>query len=282
MSTTFFQGRPIVIATMHGKESVIAPILEHSLGLNPVSINTLNTDELGTFTGEVERKSDPLSTARQKCMMAMEITGLDIAIASEGSFGSHPEVFFAKADDEIVLMLDKKNNFEFTGRILSLETNFDGATIDSWSKLRDFAESSQFPSHGLILRRTEGSSDIFEKGIRSWVRLEELCTSLLEEYGEIWVETDMRAMHNPTRLKVIEQATSQLVLNILSCCPNCDAPGFVAVESIPGLPCGLCHQPTRSVRSLRYLCKSCGHEKLAPRLDNKYEEDPMYCDFCNP
>lgn len=282
MGISFFQGRSIVIATMHRKEAVIAPILKERLGLNPFVINNLNTDELGTFTGEVERKGDPLSTARHKCMMAMDITGLDMAIASEGSFGAHPEVFFAKADDEIILMLDKKNNLEFTGRVLSLETNFDGTSIDSWIKLRQFAENAKFPGHGLILRRKEGSSEIFEKGIRSWARLEELCNSYLEKYGEIWVETDMRAMHNPTRMKVIEEATRQLVSNVLSCCPNCGAPGFVVVESIPGLPCSLCHQPTRSIRSLRYLCKSCGHEKLAPRQDNKYEEDPMYCDFCNP
>tara|TARA_B110000116_G_C16594769_1_gene472242 strand:+ start:294 stop:461 length:168 start_codon:yes stop_codon:yes gene_type:complete len=54
-----FKGRPLIIATKHEKEKIIAPLLEDNLGgisfVNP----DFDTDMLGTFSGEVERKTDP-------------------------------------------------------------------------------------------------------------------------------------------------------------------------------------------------------------------------------
>lgn len=40
----------------------------------------------------------------------------------------------------------------------------------------------------------------------------------MNTYGEAFIETDMRAMHNPTRLKVIKLATEALIKKINSCC----------------------------------------------------------------
>ena len=66
-----FKGRKLVIATKHEKEKVIAPILEKELGVKCFVAPDLDTDLLGTFTGEVERKDDPIITARKKCLIAM-------------------------------------------------------------------------------------------------------------------------------------------------------------------------------------------------------------------
>ena len=62
-----FKGRNLIIATKHGKEKVIAPIVEKELGVKCFVTKDLDTDILGTFTGEVERKDDPLTAARKKC-----------------------------------------------------------------------------------------------------------------------------------------------------------------------------------------------------------------------
>lgn len=48
-----FGGRSLVIATRHQKEKVIAPLLEDALGVKCFTIADLNTDLLGTFSGEV-------------------------------------------------------------------------------------------------------------------------------------------------------------------------------------------------------------------------------------
>ena len=44
---------------------------------------------------------------------------------------------------------------------------------------------------------------------------------------EAFIETDMRAFKNPTRMEAIEKATENLIENIQSECPKCQSPGFI-------------------------------------------------------
>lgn len=78
-----FKNRKLIIATKHEKETVIAPLLEKELGVLCFIDENFDTDILGTFTGEVERKFDPITTARKKCLMAMEANDCDLGVASE-------------------------------------------------------------------------------------------------------------------------------------------------------------------------------------------------------
>jgi hypothetical protein len=86
-----FHNKTGVLATMHQKEQVIAPILEH-LGIKIVVPQGLNTDEFGTFSRDIKRPGDQLQAARLKAERAMALTGLTLAFASEGSFGPHPSI----------------------------------------------------------------------------------------------------------------------------------------------------------------------------------------------
>jgi hypothetical protein len=277
-----FKGRNLLIATKHEKEKVIAPILERELGVKCFLTSDLDTDELGTFTGEVERKEDAIATARKKCLMAMELANCDLAIASEGSFGSHPTIFFAHADEEFLLFLDKKNNLEISARELSLETNFNGLEIKTEKELQEFAADANFPSHGLILRKSKADLGDIVKGITTEEQLNQAFTALISQYGTAYVETDMRAMYNPTRMKVIEKATVKLMEKIKSLCPKCETPGFGIMDRKEGLPCEQCHFPTRSTLSYLYSCQKCNFTKEDKYPNGKQFEDPMYCDFCNP
>jgi hypothetical protein len=277
-----FQGRNLLIATKHEKEKVIAPILEKELGVKCFVSSDLDTDKLGTFTGEVERKYDPITTARNKCLMAMELTDCDLAIASEGSFGSHPTIFFAHADDEFLLFFDKKNDIEISARELSLETNFNGSEIKTKKELQEFACNSNFPSHALILRKSKDDLEDIVKGITNEKQLNNTFDKLINNYGTAYIETDMRAMFNPSRMKVIEKATLKLVSKIKSLCPKCETPGFGIVDRKEGLPCYQCNFPTRSTLSFIYNCQKCNFKKEAEFPNGKQREDPMYCDICNP
>lgn len=277
-----FKGRNLLIATKHRKEKVIAPILERELGVKCFLTSDLDTDELGTFTGEVDRKEDAIATARKKCLMAMELANCDLAIASEGSFGSHPSIFFAHADDEFLLFLDKKNDLEISARELSLETNFNGSEIKTEKELQEFAANANFPSHGLILRKSKADLGDIVKGITTEEQLNQAFDTLISQYATAYVETDMRAMYNPTRMKVIEKATVKLVDKIKSLCPKCQTPGFGIVDRKEGLPCEQCHFPTRSTISYLYSCQKCNFAKEDQYPNGKQFEDPMYCDFCNP
>lgn len=277
-----FNNRKLVIATKHEKEIVIAPLFEKELGVRCVVAKNFDTDVLGTFTGEVERKDDPIATARNKCLMAMELNDADLAIASEGSFGVHPSIFFVSADDELLLFLDKKNDLEIIARELSTDTNFNGEEIKSEKQLIDFATKVNFPSHALILRKAKNDFTEIVKGIADWETLNKTFHQFLEKYGTAFFETDMRAMYNPTRMKVIEKATQKLIDKINSCCPQCNTPGFGITDAKRGLRCIQCHFPTRSTLSYVYTCQKCFYSKEEMYPNNKTTEDPMYCDVCNP
>ncbi len=277
-----FSGRSLLIATMHGKEKVIAPVFEKEFGVCCVVPKNIDTDVLGSFSGEVTRIEDPVATARKKCQMAMEKYGGDLAIASEGSFGSHAAAFFVPADEEVLLLVDTKNDFEILAREISTATNFAAAEITTEAQLQAFAKKTGFPEHGLILKKSKDDFTGLIKGITDWKKLRANFYYFLNEFGSAYVETDMRAMVNPMRMKVIEKAAQKLVTHIYTTCPKCHSPGFIATDATSGLPCYLCHAPTRSTLSLISKCQKCFYteEKLFPH--NKTTEDPMYCDRCNP
>lgn len=277
-----FKDRKLVIATMHEKEKVMSPILELHLGVSCFVEMSIDTDLFGTFIGEIERKDGPIVALRNKCIEAMKISGCDLGVASEGSFGSHPDIFFARANDELVILIDSKNNLEIIERELNTDTNFDCSIINSLSELDDFAKSIGFPEHGLIMKKSENDLHFVVKGIKSWEGLYDAFYKFKKKHDSVFLETDMRAMFNPTRLKNIELATFKLVEKVKCLCPNCDFPGFGITSSKLGLPCNYCFSPTRSVLSYTYSCLNCSfsQEKLYP---NKIKnEDPMYCDLCNP
>ncbi len=277
-----FEGRKLVIATKHQKESVIAPHLEKELGVTCFTPPDLDTDLLGTFTGELERRFDPLTTARKKCELAMRVTSCDLAVSSEGSFGAHPSIFFAHADEEILVFIDRKNNLEIVAKELSMETNFNGAKVTTSAELIEFSIKAGFPSHALILRQSKESHLNMHKGISDKALLLESFEKLRANHGSVYVETDMRALYNPTRMGVIEKATQKLVQKIKSVCPDCQTPGFGIVEVKKGLPCSLCAYPTNSTLSYLYICQVCHFTKEAQYPHGKKKEDPTYCDMCNP
>lgn len=277
-----FEGRTLLIATKHQKEKVIAPIFEKELGVKCIVSQQFDTDILGTFTGEVDRENDPLTTVKEKCKVAMNLENCDLAIASEGSFGAHPNIFFASADEEFLVFLDHKNNLEIVAREISLETNFAGSEVTTKEELFIFATKAGFPQHGLILRKDAHDATHIVKGITDEALLLNSFKELQKLYGKAFVETDMRAMYNPTRMSVIEKTAKRLMEKIKCRCPDCKTPGFDVTETVRGLPCESCGFPTKATLSYIYSCKKCDFKKEEKYPHQKKHEDPMYCDFCNP
>jgi ribosomal protein S27AE len=277
-----FNNRTLIIGTKHGKEKVIAPLFKKEFNINCKVASNFDTDSLGTFTGEIERIHDPLTTLRNKCLKAMKIENADLAVANEGSFGPHPQLFFAPSDNELAIFIDKKNDIEIIASETSLKTNFAGCAIESYEDLLNFADNSLFPSHAIILRKDEKfKSDIF-KGISSIEELSDAYHFLFKKYGTVFAETDMRAMQNPSRMLVIEKVFEKLISKIKNYCPNCNTIGFDVVNVNLGLPCSSCGFKTNSALSHRYQCRKCNYteEKFYP--NGIFKEEPMYCDICNP
>ena len=277
-----FQNRIAVIVTKHGKGDVMRPLLEQSLQVKCYVSNDFDTDAYGTFSGEITRKEDALTTLRKKCLAAMDYYKCDLAFASEGSFGPHPTAFFSTSDDELVILIDLKYNMEIVGRKVSLETNFGAKEILDVATFLEYLELVQFPSHKIIIKSSEEKPIEIIKDISNKKEAIQVFERFLKKYQSVYVETDMRAMNNPTRLKVIKEATQNLIEKVQSACDKCNFPGFSATESVSGLPCSCCNSPTKSVLYTIMTCSKCNYteNKYFPR--NLKFEEPMFCDTCNP
>ncbi|MEN9332993.1 MAG: hypothetical protein RLY35_173 [Bacteroidota bacterium] len=280
---TLFLGRKLLVASMHNKHQVIAPIFKREWSSDVVCSADLDTDQFGTFSGEVERKLDPMSSAIAKCRLGLRLSGLDLGVATEGSFGPHPSLPWMAAHEEWMVLVDEKNELVISKRKWSIDTNFNHAKISNEDELFQFAERAQFPSHALILRskKDDGSQEIL-KGINEAQILRDSFHRMNIPFSELTVETDMRAHFNPTRMKVIEELTIGLMQKAVTPCPECKKNGFGEQRVEPGLPCGQCGLPTSSPLYKITTCISCGFESKELNPDGKPTEDPMYCSICNP
>lgn len=277
-----FKNRTAVLITKHKKDEVIFPVLAQT-GMSLKLLDTIDTDTFGTFTRDIDRKGTQLEAARYKALKAIEETGESLAIASEGSFGSHPTIYFAPANVELVLFIDTLNDIELSGWEISTDTNFSHAEISNVEEAKEFAKKCGFPSHGIVVRPNDNSGILF-KGITTEKILEEAVLKCLvaSQNGKVLIETDMRAIYNPTRMKVIEKATINLLNKIKSLCPECGWLGFEITEWINGLPCENCFFPTRGIAKHIYQCKKCNHKKEIEYPHNQKYSEPTFCDFCNP
>lgn len=279
-------GETAVIATMHGKEAAIAPVLTQGLGLNCLVPEDFDTDRFGTFTREIERAGSPLDAARAKIEAALAGSpSARIAIASEGSFGPHPRVPFAPLAQELVLMIDRRSGLEIAGHDASLETNFAHLLVDRPEAALAFAGRVGFPGHALIVMGCRGEQPAPDlalwKGITDQGALARAVQQTVAVCGKAFVETDMRARFNPTRLKAIERAAWDLVRRFRSRCPVCAYPGFDVTERVRGLPCEHCGQPTEATRAEISVCAACGH-RLERSAAGSAWADPGLCPACNP
>lgn len=267
---------------MHRKEEAIAPLLQQELGITLIVPESFNTDPFGTFTREVKRPGDQRQAARLKAEQAMALTGYALGLSSEGTFGPHPAFPYIASNREIVLLLDREHDLEIIGQDFTTETNYSHQRVESLEAAIAFAQTARFPDHGLVVMPDANSGAIAVKGIIDEAQFQEVVSSMLKRHGSAHIETDMRAMVNPTRMRAIARATQDLVRKLKQTCPQCGAPGFEVSDRKPGLPCGLCHFPTELTLTAIYQCKKCGFTQEKRYPDGIQEADPAQCMYCNP
>lgn len=276
-----YANKIIYIATKHQKEQVIKPAFEQILSCHIKPIENFDTDMFGTFSGEVERKLSTHDTCIHKAKQAAQRYGFPYVIASEGSFGPHPSLYFVPGNIEEMTFIDTKRDITITERLISTETNFAHLDLGKTSDLDAFLVQVQFPSHRLILRNVTHNT-IIQKAINNLDELNTLIEKHSKKSNLLRLETDMRAMYNPTRMSNIGQLAQTLARRIVSKCPKCNTPGFGKVSHDGLLPCRLCSRETKLYKYKVLKCIYCDYLIRHEREDNKKFSDPMYCDFCNP
>lgn len=280
-----YQGRKAVLATKHGKEQAVAPPLMASIGLEVCTPPDLDTDLLGTFSGEIVRQGTAEEVAFRKARLGMAATGLPLGLANEGSFGPHPQLGVVAGDHELLVFVDDELGLEIREGLLTTETNFAHQEASAADQLSDFLARVRFPSHGVIVRPNSGlEPGLVFKGITVLPALDravDRCARASAD-GLAHVETDMRANMNPTRHAIIGQLAGRLARRLATRCAHCGSPGWGVVGVVRGLPCEWCGAETDWVRQEIFGCPRCQVREYRPRSDGRDRADPGNCPECNP
>lgn len=276
------KGETIALLTRHGKERVIAPRFESTLGCHIEVVDGFDTDQLGTFTREIPRAGTQIEAARQKARIGMTLSGARYGLASEGAFGPDPAIGLLPWNVEYLMLIDDVNGLEWVGRAQGPARQAHRKVTDLASLL-EFASEAGFPDHHLVLRPDDEHTQHVVKGICNRAALESAFAAVLSQSakGVVFVETDLRAHANPTRMEMIALAANDLLAQLASRCPVCETPGFGLVERIPGLPCADCGAPTRETRAEVHGCIRCLHRETRS-IPGGDCADPAVCDWCNP
>ena len=280
-----YQNQAVAFATMHGKEKAVAKAFARHLAASITVPVGIDTDALGTFTGEIPRAGTIVEAARAKALLAMKVTGLKCGLGSEGSFGPHPYVPFIPRDIEVLLFVDQANDIEIYETLMTHRTNFQNVTCRPGEDISDFLKSIRFPQHAVVITPSAPTTDLPPiKGVNSAADLTEAISRASHASSDFAVQivTDMRAHFNPTRMAVIRALANRLARRLATQCPECGTPGFGIVDIARGLPCGWCGEPTQMAISEIWRCAKCSLETRARTKVAPETADPGSCDRCNP
>ena len=274
-------GRWLAVATRHGKARALRAPLRRVLGVRLCTPRDLDTDALGTFTGEIARTQPPLRTAAAKARLALTTApGALAVLASEASFGPDPVLGYvplhqewlvcvpASAPQVVIAVGLATHTAQFAHRPLA----------EDETPSEDFLHAAGFPAHALILR-AQTDPPRFWKALRSRAALDAALAQARNCAVPLRLETDMRAHLNPTRMVQLARLGVRMAQRLASACPRCGGAGFGLEELLLGLPCAVCDAPTAQVGSERHTCPWCAHTVIHTRTG---QADPAHCPICNP
>lgn len=279
-----YQGCEILLTTKHRKNEVITPVFKDILSAE-IKLCDLDTDDLGTFSGEKARIGTAEECVLKKCEWGINQFNGNYGLANEGSFGPHPFLPFVPCDYEVLCFIDRVRQFHIIEKKLSEKTNYNMAKISNINELYEFAEKINFPSHALIMRPNICQDKFFIfKGIQSKSDLEESFYLSIKKSEDrmVWVESDMRAHMNPTRMQIIGELSETLAKRLATLCPSCRSPGFAKVKTEYGLECEFCGEITQQKKHEIHGCVKCDYTEIFRETPDVVYADPQYCLSCNP
>lgn len=282
MTGMMYSGQRLALLTQHGKEKVLAPVLDSALGCRTERVTGYDTDLLGTFSRDIPRVGTQLDAARKKARIGMAMSGVPLGLASEGSFGPDPFTGILPWNVELLIFIDDERGLEVIGRAHG-KANSAHQLVANWNAVEAFANQIGFPEHHVVIRPEAEGDPRIRKDISSWAELKAAFAWALEQSsnGRVFLEADGRAHANPTRMKNIRLAAEDLVAKLASLCPACGSPGFWIVDRVAGLPCADCSAPTRETRAEVHGCLKCMYRNSLEVSDRAWAEASR-CDYCNP
>lgn len=272
----------IGLATIHEKERAVAPPFRRLIGAEVVVAPNLDTDTLGTFSGEIPRPDALVETSLLKAEMVFNSMDVDCALASEGSYGPIDRAPLGASGLEILAFVDRKRGLRMVETLVTHRTNWRLMKFGEGDpKVPQAVKSLGFPEYGVfVICSSDGSNPI--KGLKT---IDEVVAAVDREArrstdGQAIVIADMRAYRNPMRMKVLRALGWKLAKRLSTLCPKCAAPGFGHIDSRRGLPCESCGQPTHWIDFEIDGCNACGHAVARPRKDGRRTASKLSCRNC--
>ncbi|MBW4078420.1 MAG: hypothetical protein HIU84_07940 [Acidobacteria bacterium] len=266
------------LVTKHAKQTVIGPIFAQFGWI--LDTAWADTDQLGTFSGDVPRPYSPLETARQKALLGAAMTGAPWLVASEGTVQSS---FFGLVEDlEIVALVEREGARMVVGRSIGMNIRAVKFRVDASTSedeiIRRCADAD-LPRHRLLVALEDHSASSVG-ALDSAQSVLDVCRDFLRRDKTLVIQTDLRAHLCPSRREIIADAATDLMVRMKQHCPKCGEPGFGEEGTVPGMPCCACGLPTDETRARRWSCSACAHFEDRPVAGA--DTDPARCQWCNP
>lgn len=276
-----YSGKRAVLTSKHQKQRLIAPYFAQHLGLQIEEL-PLDTDQLGTFSGEIPRSRSPLETAIAKARLGMAESGSLLGLASEGTIGSDPLVPFAISNVELMVLVDDERGIVVYEPYRTFDITHATATTASGEDLTEYLAKVGFPHQRLIVSPEAMQGPII-KGVGDLTTLRQAVKVSAESSanGLAHIQCDYRAMHSPSRRLNISKAAELLAIRLTQICTECEAPGFGRLSYERGLSCEGCGEfDSEAITAELRGCVSCDHTELGQLI--ALTLSPAKCQSCNP
>lgn len=268
------------LPTKHKKGLLIAPTFAEHLKMQIVELD-IDTDQLGTFSGEIERTGSAREVVIRKAQMGISSGQYQISVASEGTIGADPFIPFINSDIEFMALVDQERALMIVESHRSTDIVAHTLNLARDTELEKFLAKADFPNHHLIVRAKENPNSFCVKGINNKNELDQAIFTGLKDFPELVIESDLRAHCSPSRQKNIATLAEKLAIRLSNLCPGCAAPGWGLVSHIKGVPCHECGEISEAALAQEIQgCGSCDLTKPGKVLADSI--DPAQCQLCNP
>ena len=279
MKTHPYAGAKIAFATMHGKEQLSRRPFLDTLGAHVIAPAGLDTDQFGTFSGEITRTLSPRAAARVKARLGIQLVGTPYGLASEGSFSSG--LGFLVEHREVLMFLDEAHGLELVEGTTATSPLPPGRAVTAVDDALAYTTAIGHPEQGVAIRGGPAGELIY-KDLDTPGELSDALGRMLRLTAgrPVTISPDYRAHRCPSRAEIIITLARRMAFRLATPCPHCHTPGFGQVDIERGLRCSDCGQPTRMIAADILGCGLCTHTVRTPRANRIAA--PQWCDYCNP
>lgn len=266
-----------LLVTHHHKADILRPIME-SYGWTLDDLD-LDTDALGTFSGDIPRRGSPLEVVTRKALLGRGHGRGAWLCASEGSVTTN--LVGIATNLEIVALVSHDERVMITGEALEPDALVTSLRVLPTTSDEEIVECAvRGVRDGLHLMVS--SDDHHTAALGALSSIEEVLAAC-RAFGRdttLHVQTDYRAHLCPPRRVVIARATLDLMKRLATSCPRCHRGGWGRADAIIGRPCADCGGATDELLGHWWRCPWCHHtdsESIAG-----VDVDPSRCSWCNP